>query len=1214
MKRVLPMKLLIILLWCSVGGGQLVAHTGSPGIGSGYSHLTPDKMSLRRMVKKLEEKYSVSFMYKSELSEFMILNTDDSFSSLEKELEHLLKPCGLRFEKVAEDFYVIYTRNDRKKEVLRTSGYLPDKPLGDIKSTQVLANLNREPSLSKEQQQKNLTGQVTSEEGETLPGVNVVVKGTNLGTVTDFEGRFRLNAPDDATVLIFSYIGYKTQEVAIGNQSVINVTMAADVQTLSEVVVNALGIEQNKDELGSTYSTVQTSDINRSGEALILNSLAAKASNVQITSSNGDPGAGTNIRIRGANTISGASDPLIILDGIPISNSTIYGGGNDISGGRDAGTSQQSRLNDLNPNDIESVQILKGASAASLWGSRAANGVIVITTKSGEAGKMKVSYKVTRSFDEVLERIPMQTTFGQGRSGSYNPTRAESWGDYIPNRSGAPDEVDITGEFFEAADGTRYYPILSKNQDDIFVESNWDQVFQTGGFWQHDLTLSGGNDKATYFFSAGRLDQEGIIKNSDYDRTNLRLNSKFYLNDIISASARAGYTKSNSNRIQQSSNVNGLLLGLLRTPPDFDNSDYIGTYTNDDGVVFPLRHRSYRKYLGGTTDDANPTYNNPNWTVFEQEASSEVDRFIMATELDITPISWLSFTLRGGIDKSTDKRVYFFPVGSASDTNSGTLAEDVISEQEINFDAIGKANFNLTPDISLQATLGWNINDRRRFINSSELNGFLPNSRLRTTNLNTATANSNIENTARFIRSNRGYAVLSFDLLDQLFVNMSGAVEAASSVSGTFFYPSIDAAWQFTDNLDLSSTPISFGKLRASWGKVGVQPLPHRFKTLSESGFFYTTYSDPLEVARFGGGFRVDDDKGNPDLEPEIKTEFEVGMDLRFFDDKLSFTASYYQNEITGILIEVGLTPSSGFDTQYANAASMENKGLEMEIDYTILNNQDWEVGVFGNWARNRNEVTSLSGTDNINLTPGASVSSRAVVGEPLGVLFGTGSRVNEEGGLDLDANGFPQTTSSPVVLGDPNPDWRSGFGLRGAWKNLALNVLFEHVQGGAFSPRTLWVLRRFGTTQETANVIESTPMELVNYRGEVIPAGSFVRGNIANFGGGDVLLDERWYRTGIGGGFGDNQAYNFSIKDATQTRLRELSLGYTINSDAFRSATKLGSVTFTATARNLFVWDDLEGIDPQQTNQFGVSNGQGLDYFTNPATKSYIFSVLFTL
>ena len=699
------------------------------------------------------------------------------------------------------------------------------------------------------------------------------------------------------------------------------------------------------------------------------------------------------------------------------------------------------------------------------------------------------------------------------------------------------------------------------------------------------------------------MDQEGIIKNSEYNRTNVRFNNKLYLNDWLSLSTKASYTNSFSNRIQQSSNTAGLLLGLLRTAPDFDDRDYIGSYFNNNGEEFKQRHRSYRRYLG---NNQNPIYNNARWTVEEQDATSSVNRFTVTPEINITPVDWLQIVLRGNADVSDDKRVYFFPIGSGGARNVGIFHEDILGRRELNFDAIAKGNFVLTDEIDLTATMGWGINDRTYRRNSGTVTGFLVNARKETSALNTSQPNTVVENFKTFRRSNRGYGILGFDIMDQIFVNLSGGLEASSTVSDRFFYPAVDVAWNMTETI-LQSDIISFAKLRASWGKVGVQPSPHRFETLAEGGFSYSTYSDPLEVSLFGGGFRIDDDQGNPNLEPEIKTEWEIGADLRFMDNRLGFGVTYYSNEIKGILLDVDLSPTSGYDTQYGNFGSMENEGIELDLNYTAIESQDFGLDINLNWATNNNLVTDLRGTETINLT-GGSVSSRAIVGYPLGVLHGTGSQMDNNGNFILDDNGFPQLTSSPIVLGDPNPDWRGGVGFNFNWKSLGLNVLLEHSQGGEFSPRSLWVLRRFGTTLETSNRV-TTSQNLVNFDGDVIPSGSTVRGTVEDFGAGPVLLDETWYRHGIGGGFGDNQAYNFAIRDATFTKLREVTLSYSFSRESFMDNLPFKDIALSATARNIFNWNKIDGVDPE-TNQVGVSNGFGIEYFTNPQTQSFLVSL----
>ena len=1047
--------------------------------------------------------------------------------------------------------------------------------------------------------QGGISGVVLDENGGPLPGANVVIENTSTGVSTDFDGNFTINA-NSGQVLVISYIGYTSEYITVGNQDSVTVSLQLDNE-LEEVVVTALGFAAVRDQQGSTSSVIATDDVIRSAEPTVVNALSGKASGVRITRSNGDPGAGSTIRIRGANTIDGSIQPLIIVDGVPMDNTTSYAGGNNITGSN-GGVTQGSRLNDINPNDIESVQVLKGASAGALYGSKAANGVVVITTKKGSRGEAKITFKSSYSFDEISERIEMQDTWGQGRSGVFGTNRAESWGDWIPGRSGSMDTYK-SGAFFTAENGTVYKAIDDKNSTQTYVDENFDSVFGTGHALQNDLTISGGGDNSTYFFSLGHLDQDGMIKNATYERTNARLNYEAKLNDKITLSSKMAYTFTKSNRIQQSSNVSGLMLGLLRTPPDFDGRDYKGTYTSSGGTEYVNRGRSYRKPIG---QSSNQSYTNPLWTVNEQTSLTKVNRITVTPQLTIKPTNWFSIITRGNVDVADDKRTYFFPVGDASSRANGQFQEDVIDIRNSSLDIIGKANFDLADNINLTATAGWSYNDRKYNRISGNITGFLVNSSKQTTALNTSSEASSFDNYRSFRRSNRGYGVLNLDVANELFLNVSGALESASTIDGSFFYPAADVAWVVTESA-IQSDAISFAKLRGSWGQVGVQPSAHKFETLAEGGFGYSTYSDPLDSNLFGGGFRLDNNLGNPNLEPEIKTEWEIGADLRFLDDRMSLSFTYYDNIIEGILLDVTLSPSSGYATQYGNYGEMTNIGMEIDWGYDIIDEADFGLSTAINWSRNDNEVTDLYGTETINLSPGASVSSRAVVGYPLGVLYGTGSKTNPDGSFELNSNGFPQITSSPIVLGDPNPDWRAGVSMNMRYKKWRLNAVLEHSHGGEFSPRTLWVLNRFGTTAETANRL-TLDQPLVNYRGNTIAAGTTVRGNVKDFGGGPVLLDENWYRTGIGGGFGDNQAYNFSIADATWTKLRDLSLSYIWDDSRIKSL-GLSDVVLTFTGRDLININEVDGIDPE-INTKGVSVAQGVEYFTNPQTKGFLFSL----
>ena len=326
---------------------------------------------------------------------------------------------------------------------------------------------------------------------------------------------------------------------------------------------------------------------------------------------------------------------------------------------------------------------------------------------------------------------------------------------------------------------------------------------------------------------------------------------------------------------------------------------------------------------------------------------------------------------------------------------------------------------------------------------------------------------------------------------------------------------------------------------------------------------------------------------------------------MRLLNNKLSLGFTYYSNEIKDLLFEVGLSPSSGFNSAFANAGTMTNHGIELDASYTIYKNRDWQVNLYGNFNNNRNEVTDLKGTASIELTT-QSISSRAVQGQPLGVLWSTRALRDANGALVLDANGFPQIDPDQGVTGNPNPDWRGGLGLSTSYKGLSFNILFETFQGADYADRTRFVLYQFGTHADVGNEVTLT-QDLVNSQGTVFPAGTTVRGNIEDFGAGPVLKNESWY-TSLGGGLGGSAINEVAISDGSWTRLREVSLAYTLN-NAFTKRMKLSSVVLGITGRNLKLWTDVQGIDPE-INQSGVDNGFGIDYFTNPSTKSWLFSL----
>lgn len=1086
-------------------------------------------------------------------------------------------------------------------------------------------------ALSAWAQQRTVSGRVTStEDGSALPGVNVILKGTSTGTATDADGRYSLSVPSSGGVLVFSFIGLESREVPVGDRSVVDVSLALDVTQLSEVVVTALGLESDAARVGSATSKVVGASAKQSGETGLIQGLSGKASSVLVTKTAGDPGAGAYIQIRGQSTITQSVQPLIVVDGVPTFNTTAtssYSGG-----GNTAGVIEQSRMNDLNPNDIESVQILKGASAAALWGSRAANGVIMITTKKGAAGKNKkfeVVYGATYSVDQISYRHKVQNKFGKGIDGVWNGGAgggtAGSWGDKISDRDGGSDVFNTSGAYFEAKDGTIYYPITQKNSTEKFDESNFDQVFQNGHFLEQNISLSSASDKGSVFVSVSHLDQEGIIRvGSDYKRTTFRINASNNISDQLKVSTNFSYAKINSNRIQTGSNLSGLYLGFLRTPADFDNRDYIGTYYDASGTPTFNRQRSYRNQIGSSW---NPRYNNPGWTINEQKNPNGVDRFTGNFEIEVKPTSWLKFIARPGVDFYEDRRQAFFPKGSAENAGLGVAVEEYLGERQLNVDAFAVASFNLSDKISGTGLIGTNLNQRDFVNNGSQYQNFILNLPI------SNNSNATNENTFPFDfestqRTSAGYATLNLGYEELLYLNASLRVEAASTfgskAQSTFAYPSADIAFNFTQLPALQDNSVlSSGKLRVAYGEVGIQPGPY----LTRDDYVVAAYNEgwgpAISAGAYTGSYARSITQGNDGLAPERKKEYEVGTDLGFFDGRVNLNATYYYNKTVDAIMPVGVAPSTGYSFKIDNAATLENKGIELDLNATILKIGDfsWDVNV--NWNRNRNKVLSLAGTESLFLAGFEGSASRAVVGQPVGVIWGGRWDRNAEGELILDANGFPTVAPNEGILGDPNPDWRGGLGTTLRYKGFRLYALFETFQGGDMWAGTFGALHFFGRAWPTGaetTVSAAEAAAIVNINGDPISDfgtdngdGTFTfRGNLGDFGNGPVALEQSWYR-GLGSGFGP-VAEQFVV-DGSWTRLREVTLSYTLASDAFRKLTKLNSVDFTLTGRNLAIWApaiDKIGVDPE-TNLTGPTNGRGLEYFNNPGTKSFLFSVKIT-
>ncbi len=522
--------------------------------------------------------------------------------------------------------------------------------------------------------------------------------------------------------------------------------------------------------------------------------------------------------------------------------------------------------------------------------------------------------------------------------------------------------------------------------------------------------------------------------------------------------------------------------------------------------------------------------------------------------------------------------------------------------------------------------VGFNFNERRYDRLGGSINSFiLPYA---PANLDNATpASSTTSDFSSTVRTAAAYFTASADLYDQLFLTVTGRQEAASTfgaeAQSSFFYPSASAAWQFTKLGALANNSVlNFGKLRLGYGVVGIQPPVYASSTLYTSSSLVSGWGPTLNAGDYGqGSYTPSNRLGNVNLRPERKTEFEIGTDLRFFGDRTSVSFTYYQNVTTDAIFAVDVPISTGFYDKLDNAATIENKGYELDINTLVYKQGDFSFDLGLNWFRNVNVVTDLNGVESIFLNGFTGSSSRAVEGHPMGALWAGSFQRDDNGNYILNDAGFPIVAPSEGVVGDPNPDWRGGLSATARWKGLGFNILFETSQGNDMWFGTEGVLRYFGTSAATAHdLVTFTPAEaaatvlsngatVADYYAANADGNYTVRGTYQDFGDGDVFLDQSWYLAN-GGGFGP--VGEQFVKDASWTRIREMALSYRLDSKKFRDATKLGSIDFSLTGRNLVIWTEAEGIDPD-TNLTGASNGRGLDYFTNPGTRSYLFTIKVT-
>lgn len=1035
-------------------------------------------------------------------------------------------------------------------------------------------------------QQQQISGTVTDESGVPLPGVNIAIEGTTQGTNTDFDGKYTISAERGQT-LVFSFVGFEEQSEIIDEATAMDIQMRESASALDEVVVTALGIKAKPRSLSNAVETVTAEDLENTGETNVVNSLSAKAAGVNVTSSSGSVGASSTIRIRGNTSVNKANSPLFVIDGVPIDNSNV-GNGN-------SGTDESNRAVDINPNDIESVDILKGVAAQTLYGLRAANGVILISTKKGKSGAPRVTVSSTSQFNRVSQLPKLNREYAQGRPQNgelvyRGPETEESftWGPKISDL-----EYDGDNNYLFDKNGR----LVPKGQGNGIPAKGFDHTnfFVTGFSQEENVSVSGGGEKIQYYLSAGNVNQDGIVPKEDYSRTSFRSDIRASLSDKLEISASANYVKSGGYRVQRGSNISGVMVGIIRTSPSFDNGNGLkgrDAANNPDTYLLPDgTQRSYRHGI----------YDNPYWTVAMNPARDNVRRFIGRTSFDYNPFEWAN--IRGSLsyDEYSDVRKHILAEHSASNPQ-GEISNRSIFNQDINMQLLMLTENKLSDKLTLKGTLGYD--------------GF------RTSNLDRGVVGTsmaipglyNISNTASQTNSELEsrrkldgvLAEAKFEYEDMLFINASFRNDWSSTLpknNNAFQSYGFGGSFVWTELLN-QSTFLNYGKLRASYGKVGNDAPVYSTLTYYNSAdiggdFFIDNNEFPLfsKVA-----FERSSQQGNGNIKPETTKEYEFGLEADFLDSRIHLDVTYYNKRTEDQVIAVDQPSSSGFTSRIVNAGLITNKGWELSGSIRALDLKDFSWDIDANWTSYRNEVVRLApNVESILLSGLGSINSYAIPGQPYSAIMGTRYLRNDDGEVVIGNDGFPLMDSADGVIGDPNPDWTMGVRNTFTYKNFSVSALLDVRSGGDLWCGTCEIADNFGTSAKTAEERDITGYV---FDGVNVDTGEPNTKEVAFADPNKSVNDNRWARYGFTG-----EAENY-IYSTSWVRLRELSISYSLPRNIIDKIFLTGA-RITLSGRNLFLHTNYPGVDPE-TNLNGDSNGTGLDYMNQPGTKSYSVNVTF--
>lgn len=1015
----------------------------------------------------------------------------------------------------------------------------------------------------------------SSEDGLPMPAVAVAVEGTTTGTTTDLDGAYTISVPSNGS-LVFSFMGYETATVKVNGRKVINVVLTPGSIVIDDVVITAMGISKEKKALGYSVQDIKSDELVTAANTSLGAAIQGKVSGVDITPSSGMPGASSKIVIRGARSFDGNNTPLYVVDGMPIASTSDKSTGNSVTG-----SDYSNRALDIDPNDIESINILKGQAASALYGMRASNGVIIITTKKGSAnaGKAQVTFNSNISADRVSILPDFQTTYAQGSGGLYKPTASTAWG---PKISELPNDPVYGGNTDNAYtqkygkhEGKYYVPQLADAGLDPWATpkayDNAKNFFQTGWTQSNSLTVTKGIDGGSLAMSLGNTKSEGIVPGTGYERYNARFAGSTKLSKDFSMGFSGNFVAS---KLSKSTGANnGIIATIYGCPPSYDLMGIPSHIAND-----PYTQLNYR---GGSFDQ--PVWAGDNNTHTERNQRFFGDFYFQYdTDFNSSKVHNLSLKYQLGEDAYSTTYVDMWGYGHSN--TKGEDEEYMIQTNETNSLFTANYNWKVNSDINFSALYGNEI----VFSSFKEVYSYGMNFNFKGWNhMNNASSYQAATSFGRRLTFGN-FVNLSADFRDMLFLNATGRVDRVSSMpngSRTYFYPSVSAGFVFTELEPLKNDILTFGKLRASYAEVGASGsyIPSYYTVPAYGGGFSsgTPVQYPINgIVAYSPSSTIYD----PNLKPQNTKSYEIGLDLGFFEGRINFNYTFSRQNVKDQIFGAPMASSTGYSELVTNGGRIHTNAHEATLSFIPVQRKDLEWNVDINFTKIDNYVDELAdGVESIFLGGFVEPQIRAGIGDKFPVIYGVSYLRNENGDIVVDADGFPQA-GEEKVLGQVAPDFQMGFSTGVDWKRLSFNAVLDWKQGGNMYCGTGFTCDYYGTTQLSADLREKEEFMFDEpaVKEDGTPNDIMIPGEYA----ADYLSVM-------------SDITESAVHETSYLKIRELALSYNLIKKPQMN------LSLNAFARNLILWTALDGFDPE-ASQGNTNMGGGFERFTLPGSSSF--------